>query len=194
MALYGFVGNSAVYHFDALGDEWKSSDYKSIWPGPDPRGGYRGADGRYTRTPPPPPPLPPGQQPRLAPPPPGIPSEGENVRAGGICGAAEMCADALNDRANELQVQEGIRICRAEMGTRSVGEKCCVLNFCNRKGCFTGKNTQTRVGAYLWDQPCKEVDNILNAPGPQLKIACQGTETLSTVYEQMVKLATDGSK
>jgi RHS repeat-associated protein len=127
----------------------------------------------------PPPRIPPSAPPRQ--PPGGAPTNPGNAAGGAI----SLCGLMWNDIFNRWEFNDGIKICRSQMGLQSKGEKCCVMLFCINQNCCSGMIRITRVMAYLDSKPCSASKEEFETPGKVLKSGCHKGEKVYPEYVTM---------
>jgi RHS repeat-associated protein len=186
-SLYTFVINNPIFNVDLLGNDLLPGDYVPIWPNYDPRTGcYRGADGRFICPPIPPPPGQPIPRPN---PPPGVPpssnTKGCSNPASGAAGAAKLCADICTELFNRKEYNDGIKICRSRIASQATGEKCCVIVFCEKQCCVSGRLDVKRVMTYLENGSCSAAQKDFETPGRVLQPSCAKGERKIVRYETM---------
>ena len=197
--LYGFVREDAINFVDLLGFQDKGPIPNPVippnWPTPDPG-----------QPPLPPPNIPPGGPPGTptsgspTQPPPGVPpsapprnppGSGPPTNPGSAAGGAiSLCANMWNDIFNRWEFQDGIKICRSQMGSQGTGEKCCVMLFCRSQCCVSGRIQIQRVMAYLDSKPCSASKTEFETPGKVWKPGCSNRNDVQVPwYETMFKLS-----
>jgi len=165
--LFGFVGNGPLFYVDDLGLGW--------WPKGEPK----------------PVPFPPGGPviPKLPPNSPTMPATPATTPSQGFAGAPGLCADMWNQILNRREYREATKICRDQIRSRGLGEKCCVMLFCSRCGCFSERISVTRVMTYLADSPCEKAKAEFETPGAVLKPSCPKDEQQVPAYKTMFRLS-----
>ena len=129
-----------------------------------------------------PPQMPPSNPPGVPPGrPPGAPPSNPGSAAGG---AVALCANNWNTIFNRWEYQDGVRACRASMGSQTTGPKCCVIVLCAHCGCASGRTSLTRVASFLDSQPCQKTQADINS-NKFLMPSCTVGDCNDIYYEPM---------